>query len=1360
MKRLLCAAFLALAATAYSQDTYWSEDPASILARAKEFSSSLPGSKDVGIHILLDQSSYSLRSGAIMERRYRMIYVFNAASGLSSWASISVPWNADRTSRPEIRARVISPGGTVSELDQATIGERPWEEDSPDIYTNMKRLSAPLPNCVLGAVVQYEIVLKSIKPFFDAGESLTFSFGSTYPTNLTRLDIDYDQQSLYRVSLTRPEGILVSTSKQGELTRVSYSASLPPLWDSFETMAPRESLALSTLRVATGTSWEAVAKRYAELSEPSIQPAALGDLALERAPGESELAFAERCRMALVRKGIRYTALHYGDYGLVPAPNASVIQRGYGDCKDQAALLTAMLRAQGIPASLALLATGRGLDAKDDLPGMGLFDHAIVYVAGASPFWVDPSARYYPAGRLPPSSQGRMALVVALGRLEPTPMSTSADNRIVEIREIDMAEEAGGEARETTTVYGAFESEYRAGYTRSDRDKTAEHLAGYMDGVFGKGKSAQPSYPESDDYSGPFILRLSSSGVAGSGSANRALFAYVKRDNVFTGGMPGFSYKAAKDGGKAERRYPLLLDKPFSFSIEYRLRPPPGYVLDELPKARQFKAGPATYREEAQELAGGELRLLFSFDSGSGLYSPAEYAALYKALSGLYAEGSLRVTYSSKGETALAEGRYRDALAEFQTLRATHPTHPLHQRQVARVLAQMGLRSAAKALAAEAVAAEPDNFIAWIDQALVARCGSGGTHFGLGWDRGLALSSYLKADSLDPGNSTTLRNAAIVCGLGEDGQWLGLGSDLQAALDLAGRAEAAGGSAMDIKRTLLEKAGRYGEAAELLKNSLQDDAGRSAYLYALSIAEGAEAMLKKARSLVKDMKARNNIINGLVQRAFRERPFPDALSLLKAVYADLGLPLPEELSVADRLLAEAAVKAPFPPSKPEAAAQTYLLGYTSEDPMTLVSSAVLAARPSLEERHPDIYSLMGRNATLAGFQVARILPLVEALWKAGMDYAPARLTEGLWELRAIPKAAYRKGIGSTWPSEGLRIWVLMEEGQYRVAGSEADPISTLACADALIRQGLLDQARALLQALHAAGSTDKGLRKRLDGSREGDAGAMTHRIGLALAYMPGTWNNRRAKEILDSLPPPGADQDEALDALSMAERRLGQSARAAELAGRISPAYSKSAAERAGILGRAGCFAEAGELLKSIKDPADLIPAEIILSDAIYHSGDSLGAFQRLDTLVKHDYGAKAANDEAARILLSRNVANERSWFALMADVASEELRRELEGLVKNSPNADFAVHTLICLYAATGKPDEALSLFQEYSGGVARPEDDLATRFARAMVVESFGLTAEARAEYQSIVERWKGDQTEDQQMVEYALRRLSPKP
>ena len=84
--------------------------------------------------------------------------------------------------------------------------------------------------------------------------------------------------------------------------------------------------------------------------------------------------------VAALHKNVRYTGVEFGEDSIVPQFPSETLKRKYGDCKDKAALLVTMLRAVNIPANLALLSTGPGQDINPELPGMGMFDHAIVFV--------------------------------------------------------------------------------------------------------------------------------------------------------------------------------------------------------------------------------------------------------------------------------------------------------------------------------------------------------------------------------------------------------------------------------------------------------------------------------------------------------------------------------------------------------------------------------------------------------------------------------------------------------------------------------------------------------------------------------------------------------------------------------------------------------------------------------------------------------------------------------------------------------------------------------------------------------------------------------------------------------------------
>ncbi|MGH9535844.1 MAG: transglutaminase domain-containing protein, partial [Terriglobales bacterium] len=104
----------------------------------------------------------------------------------------------------------------------------------------------------------------------------------------------------------------------------------------------------------------------------------------------------------------RYVSLSFGVGRYRPHAAAQVLANGYGDCKDKAALLIALLRACGIPADFALLSTASRLQRA--VPAVQGFDHAIVAVPDGSAYqFLDATVpeRY---GALP-GDAGRWALL-------------------------------------------------------------------------------------------------------------------------------------------------------------------------------------------------------------------------------------------------------------------------------------------------------------------------------------------------------------------------------------------------------------------------------------------------------------------------------------------------------------------------------------------------------------------------------------------------------------------------------------------------------------------------------------------------------------------------------------------------------------------------------------------------------------------------------------------------------------------------------------------------------------------------------------------------------------------------------------
>jgi hypothetical protein len=60
--------------------------------------------------------------------------------------------------------------------------------------------------------------------------------------------------------------------------------------------------------------------------------------------------------------------------------------------------MIAMLRAAGIPAYMALLTTQQWRETVPSLPGLGQFNHAIVFIPGPPEVWIDVTSEYSKAG--------------------------------------------------------------------------------------------------------------------------------------------------------------------------------------------------------------------------------------------------------------------------------------------------------------------------------------------------------------------------------------------------------------------------------------------------------------------------------------------------------------------------------------------------------------------------------------------------------------------------------------------------------------------------------------------------------------------------------------------------------------------------------------------------------------------------------------------------------------------------------------------------------------------------------------------------------------------------------------------------
>ncbi|MCP4664374.1 MAG: DUF3857 and transglutaminase domain-containing protein, partial [bacterium] len=440
-------------------------DPAAVA----EAAATLPTDEGTDVLVLLDESSVRFDAEGRRVLKHRLVYRVLTPVGLRGWSKIRMAWNPWHQDRPAMRARVISPDGTEHWLDPDTIGESPVSDHQVDVLSDRLVVHAPLPAVAAGAVVEEETVVRDLAPLFAHGTVHYFAIGGRVPVHRKRLVVEAPAGLPLRYETWLLPGVEPQRTQSADLVRLVFEAGPFEAIESVELLAPGDVAITPLVGFSTGESWARVATRYGEIVDAQIDGAELRSIVEKATQGASTRQEKVAGLLAWLQAEVRYTGLEFGAAAIVPRPPAETIQRKYGDCKDKAALLVALLRTAGIPAYLALLNTGPGKDLDPELPGFGAFNHAIVHAPGASELWIDPTSEFARAGELPVGDQGRLALIAGpeTTELVATPEAASSENRAVELREIFLAAElGGGRVVETTQAWGSIGRGYRHFFSR------------------------------------------------------------------------------------------------------------------------------------------------------------------------------------------------------------------------------------------------------------------------------------------------------------------------------------------------------------------------------------------------------------------------------------------------------------------------------------------------------------------------------------------------------------------------------------------------------------------------------------------------------------------------------------------------------------------------------------------------------------------------------------------------------------------------------------------------------------------------------------------------------------------------------
>ena len=272
-------------------------------------------------------------------------------------------------------------------------------------------------------------------------------------------------------TLTAPAGLALRHDESGSrYTEERRDGTIVRRWSGTFDLAPVSEkpvadldLTLPRFDVSTYGSYEEIGRAYGAAAVPRAVPGpAVRALADQITAGLGDPRDQAAAILAWIGRNVRYVAVYLGAGRIVPNDAETVLARRYGDCKDKATLMVALLAAKGIAAEEVLIQAGFSY-ALPDTPVLQAFNHLIVHVPSLDAY-ADPTAPFASLGAPPGTLMGKPVVAVLDGRtarLDRVPVGRMEDNRAHVARRTVIGSDGQVVSDVTLEATGEFAQELR-----------------------------------------------------------------------------------------------------------------------------------------------------------------------------------------------------------------------------------------------------------------------------------------------------------------------------------------------------------------------------------------------------------------------------------------------------------------------------------------------------------------------------------------------------------------------------------------------------------------------------------------------------------------------------------------------------------------------------------------------------------------------------------------------------------------------------------------------------------------------------------------------------------------------------------
>jgi len=372
------------------------------------------GETSKGAIILYDHSSVTFYSSGRKIWKEEKAIKITDYKGIKEFGEIVIPFSSEHQRVKILYAYTQLPNGKkVWPSKKAfNIVYPPFRSEAP-IYSDLKYQTISMPAVSKGAIIKYAFQIETIKPFMKGEFWAENYFQDEYPIKEATFIARIPVKRKFKLKQYNMENIKPKITKGRRFIRYEWRLkNIPPI-DREPSMPPLDEVTKKVV-ISSVKSWDKVASWYFNLSEKALKPDKnIEKITLQITNGMKNEEEKIKAIYNFVAQNIRYVGMEFGINGYKPHKASEILRNRYGDCKDHATLLIAMLKVIGVKAYPVLIPTKSIANLDTDIPKPTSFNHEIAAIERGNKYiFLDTTDDVVPFGELPPGDQGRKVLIV------------------------------------------------------------------------------------------------------------------------------------------------------------------------------------------------------------------------------------------------------------------------------------------------------------------------------------------------------------------------------------------------------------------------------------------------------------------------------------------------------------------------------------------------------------------------------------------------------------------------------------------------------------------------------------------------------------------------------------------------------------------------------------------------------------------------------------------------------------------------------------------------------------------------------------------------------------------------------------